>query len=82
MRESKKKYRKYRFKNIILQKEKENLVINYKDKENKNDIYLAEKLKYIKNKENLIKKEVGEINLIKHQLQKCFEDIKKIQNFK
>ena len=36
MRESKKN-RKYRFKNIILQKEKENLVINYKDKENKND---------------------------------------------
>ena len=78
----KKKYRKIRAGNIILQKEKENLIINYKYKENKNNIYFAEKLKYIKNKENLIKKEIGEINLIKHQLQKCFEDIKEMQNAK
>jgi len=71
---------KIRAENSILQKEKEKLKINYEDKENKNNIYLAEKLKWIKNKENLIKKEKEEINLIKHQFQKCFKDIQKMQN--
>ena len=69
---------KIKSENNILQKEKEKLKVSYEDKEKKNNIYLAEKLKCIKNKENLIKKEMGEINLIKYQLRKCFEDIKKI----
>ena len=64
----------------LLQKEKEKLKINYEDKENKNNIYLAEKLKWIKHKENIIEKEKEEINLIKYQFQKCFKDIQKMQN--
>ena len=71
---------KIRAENSILQKEKEKLKINYEDKENKNNIYLAEKLKWIKHKENLIKKEKEEINLIKQQFKKCFKDIQKMQN--
>ena len=69
---------KIRAENSILQKEKEKLQINYEERENKNNIYLDEKLKWIKNKENLIKKEKEEINLIKHQFQKCFKDIQKM----